>query len=167
MTKARIPIALGLALVLALGVAAISGCTTPTQPAETPQALPSTTPSPEAQTRVDAALAKAKSIVDQADAKAAELESKIKGLQVKAELDKLDQQLTDAMNEAADKKAAAVASIDAALTKIITKIDAAAALLPAGDLQTQLKALSNDLKSIQSDLNSSAGSSGVTTPTTP
>lgn len=96
------------------------------------------------------------------------LETRVNGLQIKSDLQEIQRKLTSAINEAGDKKTAALQELSTAFESLIYRVDTAASKLPAGgEVQTELTAFSAKLKDTQASLAAAAASyeaSGTTSP---
>jgi DNA repair exonuclease SbcCD ATPase subunit len=158
---------LPLAMVAALTVPALAGCSpstttggTTTKPAVDQQQL---------QQKAEAAneaLKTAQATVSQLATGFAALDAKTTGLQINTKIQELSTKLDTAIQETADKKQAAIAEVTSALNDVITKVDAAAAKLPAGGpVRTKLEEFSVKLKDVQTNLTAAAASvDGSSTP---
>jgi chromosome segregation ATPase len=147
-----------LAFVLVAAVA-VGACApqTPTAVEPAKQALDQQTQ--QEQASVDATLNAVQDKVTELAKTVGDLEARINGLQVNSDLQEIQRQLTAAIGEAGDKKKAALDQLSASFNNLISKVDAAAAQLPAGGpVQTELAGFSQKLKDIQADLATAAAS---------
>jgi hypothetical protein len=151
----------------ALVVAALAGCTqtsTETPPAQ--QQIEQNTQ--QKQQTVDETLNSAKTKVDELVAAVDSLEARINGLGAKSDLTEIQRKLTNAIGEAGDKKVAALNELSAAFATLITKIDTAAAKLPAGGaVRTELEAFSQKLKDAQTAVSDAAASAAASSTPAP
>lgn len=106
------------------------------------------------------ALKTAKAKIGQLSEGLAALDAATSGLQINAKVSDISTKLDAAINATADKKQAAIADVTTALSDLTTKVDAAAAKLPAGGpARTELENFSTKLKDVQTNLDAAAASS--------
>lgn len=118
------------------------------------------------QQSVDDALNAAQATVNELVTAGDGIETRVDGLQIKSDLQELQRKLTSAIDEAADKKVAALDELTGAFADLIAKVDTAAAKLPVGGpVRTELEDFSRTLKETQSSLAAaSAEASGTPSP---
>jgi hypothetical protein len=149
-----------LIVVCALVAPALVGCA----PESEPSAVVPATEAVEEQTSqqqasVDEALNSAQAAVNELVSVGDGLESRIKGLQIKSDLQEIQRKLTDAIGEAGDKKVAALDELSTAFDSLIYRLDMAAGKLPeGGTVRTELEGFSQQLKDTQASLAAAAAS---------
>ncbi len=156
-------------LVAALVVAALSavlltGCSPDQQNAVDAAKQKVDEQTTQSQATVDEKLNAAQATVKELSSAAGDLEARINGLQLNAELQELQRKLTDAIGEAGDKKKAALDELSNSFNDLVSRVDTAAGKLPAGGpVRTKLEDFSAKLKDAQASVAQAAASMEAST----
>ena len=150
---------LAIAVLAALGLGGCSSGSETTEPADEQiqEQIDQTTE--QQQQSVDEILNSAQEKVDELVSAVGGLEARVSGLQINSDLQEVQRKLNDAVDEAGDKKKAAIEELSDLFNNLIYRVDLAAGKLPeGGPVRTELEDFSQQLKDVQADLADAAAS---------
>ena len=159
---------LSILAVTLLLVVALTGCGEKEPTAVEPAAEQIEQQADQTEANVDETINAAQEKVSELAAAVGGLEARISGLQVNSDLQEIQRKLTSAIDEAGDKKVAALEDLSTAFANVIAKVDEVAAKLPeGGPVQTELKDFSAKLTDVQTSLADAAASYEVSSTPSP